>query len=86
MTAKRTAKTARPKARDKEAKFVELAINRVNRTLKDLALVGNLANRRNYEYSDDQARRILRALQVGLDQVKSRFASGGGANPSNFEL
>lgn len=73
-------------SRDKRAKFVELATNRVNRALKELALVGNLANRSNYEYSDDQAKKIIRALQVGLDQVKSRFSTGGAQNHSNFEL
>jgi len=72
--------------RDKSAKFVELATNRVNRALKELALVGNLANRSNYEYSDDQAKKIIRALQAGLDQVKTRFSSGGALNQSNFKL
>jgi ABC-type Fe3+-hydroxamate transport system substrate-binding protein len=72
--------------RDKSAKFVELATSRVNRTLKELALVGNLANRSNYNYSDDQAKKIIRALQAGLDQVKSRFATGSALNQSNFEL
>lgn len=73
-------------SRDKSAKFVELATSRVNRTLKDLALIGNLANRSNYQYSDDQAKKIIRALQGGLEQVKSRFSSGGALNQSNFEL
>ena len=43
-------------SRDKSAKFVELATSRVNRSLKELALVGNLANRSNYQYSDEQAK------------------------------
>ena len=73
-------------SRDKSAKFVELATSRVNRSLKELALVGNLANRSNYQYTDEQAKKIIRALQVGLEQVKSRFSSGGALNQSNFEL
>lgn len=87
MSRRTLAKTpSGPASRDKRAKFVELANNRVNRTLKELALIGNLANKRNYEYSDEQARKIVRALQAGLDQVKSRFSSGGTLNESNFEL
>jgi hypothetical protein len=72
--------------RDKRAKFVELATNRVNRTLKDLALIGNLANRRNYDYDDEQAKKIVKALQVGVDEVKARFTSKGAGNHSPFEL
>lgn len=60
-------------ARDKRAKFVELATNRVNRAIKDLRLVGNLANRSSYDYSDEDAKKILRALQRELDDLKLRF-------------
>ena len=38
--------------RDKAAKFVELANRRVNRAIRDLQLVSNLANRQNYEYTE----------------------------------
>jgi mitochondrial fission protein ELM1 len=72
--------------RDKSAKFIELANKRVNRALKDLALVGNLANRRNYAYSEDQAKKIVKALQLGIDQVKASFLSDGAGQQSNFEL
>ena len=81
-----TKRTRKNPPRDKSAKFGELATSRVNRTLKDLALIGNLANRSNYEYSDEQAKKIIRALQAGLEQVKSRFSSGSALNHSNFEL
>lgn len=60
-------------SRDKRAKFVELATNRVTRAIKDLRLVGNLANRSSYEYTDDDAKKILRALQRELDDLKLRF-------------
>lgn len=60
-------------SRDKRAKFVELATNRVNRAIKDLRLVGNLANRSSYDYTDDDAKKILRALQRELDDLKLRF-------------
>lgn len=65
--------SSRMGARDKRAKFVELATNRVNRAIKDLRLVGNLANRSSYEYTDDDAKKILRVLQRELDDLKLRF-------------
>ena len=63
--------------RDKRSKFVELATKRTNRALEQLRLIGNLANRSNYEFTDDDSRKILRALQKELDSVKAKFADVG---------
>ena len=62
-------------SRDKAAKFVELANKRVNKALKDIQLIGNLANRQNYEFTDEQAKKIVRALQQEVDIVKQNFQS-----------
>ncbi len=72
--------------RDKSAKFIELANKRVNKAIKDLQLVGNLANRQNYEFTDEQAKKIVRALQQEVDQVKQNFQSVDEANRSEFKL
>jgi hypothetical protein len=72
--------------RDKSVKFVELANKRVNRAIKDMQLVGNLANKTNYEYTDEQAKKILRALQQELDLLKHAFSSTGEAQKSEFRL
>jgi hypothetical protein len=72
--------------RDKKAKFTELANKRVNRALKDLALVANLANRRNYEYDDDQAKKIIKALQAELDLVRHSFLTEASARGPSFEI
>lgn len=72
--------------RDKAGKFVQLANSRVNRALKELALIGNLANRRNYEYTDEQAKKIIKALQVGVDQLRTKFLSGQADSNNTFEL
>lgn len=72
--------------RDKSVKFVELANKRVNRAIKDLQLVGNLANKTNYEYTDEQAKKILRALQQEVDLLKHAFSSTGEPQKSEFRL
>ena len=59
--------------RDKDAKFVELAEKRVNRTIKDLKLIRNLSNKNYYSYTEEQSKRIIRALQTELDAVKKSF-------------
>ena len=73
-------------ARDKSAKFKELANKRVNRAIKDIKLVANLSNKVNYEYSDDQARKIVKALQHEVDLVKQSFMTGDEDNQVLFKL
>lgn len=72
--------------RDKRTKFVELATNRVSRAIKDLRLVGNLSNRSAYEYTDEDARKILRALTREIDDLKSRFRGEEQNDETLFKL
>ena len=59
--------------RDKSGKFIELAEKRVSRALNDIKLVKNLSNKNYYEYSNDQSKKIIRALQNELDLLKKSF-------------
>ncbi|PYD89959.1 hypothetical protein DNF23_25065 [Pseudomonas syringae pv. pisi] len=59
--------------RDPRAKFIELANARVARAIKDLRLIGNLSNRKNYEYTDEEAKKILKVLEAEVDILKERF-------------
>lgn len=72
--------------RDKRGKFIELATNRVNRTIRDLRLIGNLSNRSAYEYTEEDVRKIVRALQRELDNVKGRFGDVSSGGESEFRL
>jgi hypothetical protein len=72
--------------RAKRDRFVRLAVKRVNRAIKDMRLVGNLSNRAAYQYTDDDSRKIVKALKKEVDSVKARFSGPGGAGESEFEL
>ena len=72
--------------RDKTAKFIELANKRVNKAIKDLKLIGNLSNRQNYEYQDEQAKKIVKALQHEVDLVKQNFLSAEEDGQTGFKL
>jgi hypothetical protein len=72
--------------RDKRAKFVELVEARVNRTIKEVRLIGNLSNRSAYSYSDEDVRKIFRALQKELDVAKGRFGGDGDTKEEGFKL
>jgi hypothetical protein len=72
--------------RDKRAKFVELAESRVNRAIKDIRLIGNLSNRSAYAYTEDDIRKIFRAIQKELDGAKSRFGGEADSRGEGFRL
>ena len=72
--------------RDKRKKCVDLAEARVNRAIKDIRLIGNLANKASYEYEDEDAKEIFRALQRELDAAKSRFSGNGKTGDDSFRL
>ncbi len=67
-------------------KFIELAEKRVVKTIKDLRLIGNLANRNNYEYTQDDADKILTALEKEIKGVRLKFSNGGSEGTINFKL
>jgi len=74
-------------AREKDRKkFVELAQKRVTRALKDIKLIGNLSNRSNYTYTDEDARTIYKALQTALAELKNRFDRKGDDSDVQFKL
>ena len=46
--------------KNREKKFIELAEKRMTRLIKQIKLVGNLANKSNYIYTDKQANKIIK--------------------------
>ncbi len=71
---------------DSRKKFVELAEKRVSKALKDIKLIGNLSNRSNYQYEDQDVQKIIRALKRAVDECKSRFDQGGKDEDEVFKL
>lgn len=67
-------------------KFVELAEKRVTRAIRDIRLVGNLSNRSNYTYTDEDARQIYRALKDAVEEMKARFERRGDERAVGFKL
>ncbi len=72
--------------RNKAEKFIELANKRVNKSIKTLRLVGNLSNRNNYEYTDEQAKKIVKALQKEVDLIRKNFQNADTEEQDEFKL
>ena len=72
-----------PKNRDK---FIELAQKRVSRVVKDIRLIGNLSNRTNYSYSDEDVKKIVGALKSEISRLQKRFDTSISDNDDSFKL
>ncbi len=67
-------------------KFAELATKRVNKATQAIRVIGNLSNKSNYEYTDQDVRSIIRELNAAVADVKRRFSSGNSADSDNFRI
>lgn len=75
------------KSKNKETnrdRFVRIIERRVNITLKNLDSIGKCSNRKNYEYSDEDVRKIFSEIEKKCKQVKSMFR--GLKNDNKFKL
>ena len=64
-------------ARDRTEKFKELAEGRLERTVKQIDLIGNLADTSNYKYTDEQVAEIFLSLGEAIDRCRDRFLDKG---------
>jgi len=69
-----------------QEKFIKLAEKRVNNAIKYIRLIGNLSNKSNYSYTDDQVEKIFRALNREIKEAKVRFQEGDSHEDKPFYL
>jgi len=59
--------------RDKRERFIELGEARVRKATQLLRLIGNLANTSNYEYTQEDAQKILAVLDGEMKVLRAKF-------------
>ncbi len=59
----------------KSDKFKELARSRVNRAINMTRLIANLGNKAHYDYTPEQAKKIVNALNSEVKNVSTKFNS-----------
>jgi len=69
----------------KRDRFVRIAERRVNKIIDNLDLLGKCSNRRNYEYSEEEVRKIFREIERKVKEIKLQF-QGGARNKGKFKL
>ncbi len=58
---------------EKRDNFIRLAEGRVTRAIDSIRVIGNLSNRSNYEYTTEDTKRIIDALQGEINALKVQF-------------
>lgn len=70
----------------KRDNFVRLAESRVTRAIEALRVIGNLSNRSNYEYDEEDIKKIINTLQTEINSLKSQFIIRTAVKNKNFKL
>jgi len=58
---------------EKKDRFKRIAEQRTNKIIKTLELLGNCSNKNNYDYSDEQVKKIFDAIEQELKNTKLKF-------------
>ena len=58
---------------EKRDNFIRLAEGRVTRAIDSIRVIGNLSNRSNYEYTEEDSKKIIDALQSEVNALKVQF-------------
>lgn len=69
---------------EKKERFKRVAENRTNKIIDQIRLLGNCANKSNYEYSDEDIKKIFAAIEVELKETKSKYQAK--SRNKKFEL
>lgn len=64
---------ASKKDQAKSDNFKRLSDSRLEKTLNEIRLIGNLSNKNNYEYTPEQAEELFSKLEQALKTARARF-------------
>lgn len=67
-------------------KFVRLAEQRVNLILEQFRKLGNLSNSKNYDYNEEDIKKIFSELNKVLKKTKNLFLENGKREKKQFRL
>lgn len=69
----------------KRDRFIRIAERRVNKIMDNLDLLGKCSNRRNYEYREEEVRKIFREIEHKVREIKLQF-QGEARSKGRFRL
>lgn len=72
--------------REKRDRFVRLAEGRVQAALSAIRKIGNLSNKRSYDYDESDVKKIMKALRDALADTERKFDPSSGPKEKLFKL
>ena len=79
------ADTKKQNGETKSDAFKRLAEARTGKAIESVLRIGNLANKRNYEYRDEDVKKIIAALKQAVNNVEGQFKQNMESG-TNFRL
>ncbi len=70
----------------KSERFIRVAEARTNKIIALMELLGNCANRNNYEYTDQEVVTIMKTLDTELAALKAKFDQQSGKKRERFTI
>lgn len=70
---------------NKRERFIRIAENRTNRIIDTLRLLANCSNKSNYDYTEEDIKKIFTAIEKEVRNTRSAF-SGGDCESERFTL
>lgn len=61
-------------ANDRKGNFKRLAEARTNEVLRRLKILGNCANRSNYDYTEEEVNKIFGEIEKRIKEIKTKFS------------
>ena len=71
---------------ERRKKFVKLAEGRVQAALNAIRKIGNLSNRRSYQFEEADVKKIMKALKDAIAETERKFDPSGGPTQTTFKL
>jgi len=76
----------RSEAGERRAKFVRLAEARTQAALNSIRKIGNLSNRRSYEWDESDIKKIAKTLQQAIADMERKYDPKGSGKHTDFRL
>ena len=69
---------------EKRIKFKRLLNSRMTRAIQHIRLIGNLSDKRHYDYTDDQVKLVQKTLNEELNLTIDRFNLAGKRSANSY--
>ncbi len=70
----------------KKDRFKTVGSRRVQKVLDDLDSLSKCANKSTYEYTEDEVRKMMKAISDKMNLLKAAFSAGSKSSKETFEF